>query len=141
LADEASTVTFKCLLGVLFACCTLQFVACHREASNQDIDAEIRKLVEQTVSAGGTLIREAQVSRTTSRVEADWQIATRLNRRDYLNALRKTFGSEYQVAQQTDSELTLRRLLPGDAYVVRIAGFDSSGDQQTLNVHFVGRPD
>ena len=133
-------MTFKCLL-VLFACCTLQFVACHREASDQDVDTEITRLVNQTVSAGGTLVHEAQVSKTRSRVEADWQIATRLNRQDYLNALTKILGSEYQVAQQTDSALTLRRLLPGDVYEVRIAGFDSSGDQWTLNAQFVGKPD
>ncbi len=126
---------------MLLACCTLQLVACHREASDQDVDAEVRRLVNQTGSAGGTLVREPQVSRTASRVEVDWQIATRLNRQDYLNAFKKTFGSEYQVAQQTDSGMTLRRFLPGDTYEVRIAGFDSSGDQQTLNVHFVGKPD
>jgi hypothetical protein len=125
----------------LFACCTLPFVGCHRAAPDQDVDLEIRRLVTQTVSAGGALIRTAQVSRTTSRVEADWQIGIQVSEQDYINALKKSFGSEYQVAQQTDSELILRRLLPGDAYLVSITGFDGAGKQQTLRVHFIARPD
>jgi hypothetical protein len=134
-------MTAKCLLGLLFACCTLQFVSCHREASDQDVDAEIRRLVNLTVSAEGALIREAHVSRTQLRVEADWQIATKLTRQDYLIALETNLGSEYQVTEQADSVLVLSRLLPGDAYEVRVSGFDGAGKQQTLNVHFVARPD
>jgi hypothetical protein len=127
----------KCLVGVLLACCTLQFVACRND---KDVDAEIRGLVAQTVSAGGTLIREPQVSRTASRVEADWQIESKLSRQVYLAALKQHFGAEYQVREQTDSDLVLRRLLPGDAYELRIAGFGASGKQRTLSFHFVARP-
>ena len=135
-----STIS-KCLACVLFASCMLQFVACHRETSEQDIDADIRTLVNQTVPADGTLMREARISRGEMRVEADWQIVTNLNRQDYLNELKKKVASEYQVTEQNDSELVLGRLLPGDEDEVRITGFDRSSRQQKLNVHFVGRPD
>ena len=119
-------------------CCTLEFVACRQD---QDVDTEIRRLVKQSVSADGSVIREAQVSRTTSRVEADWQIATKLSQKKYFNSLRKTLpGSGYQVVQETDSELVMRRVLPGDAYEVRITPSAISGQQLPINVHFVATP-
>lgn len=131
----------KCLLGVLFACCTLQFVACNRERSDRNVDAAIQQLVDQTVAADGTLIREAKISRTASRVESDWQITTKLSQQEYFNSLRKALGSGYEVVQQTDSELVLRRLLPGDAYELRITPSAVSGQQLAISVHFVARPD
>lgn len=130
----------KCLLGVLFACCTLQFVACNRGKSDGNVDTAIQQLVDQTVAADGTLIREAKISRTASRVESDWQITTKLSQQEYFNSLRKTLGSGYEVVQQTDSELVLRRLLPGDAYEVRLSSAVSA-QQLVISVHFVARPD
>ena len=131
----------KRLLGVLFACCTLPFVACNRERPDRNVDAAIKQLVDQTVAADAALIREAQISRTESRVDSDWQIATKLSQQAYFNSLRKTLGSTYEVVQQTDSELVLRRPLPGDAYEVRIIPSAISGQQLVISVHFVARPD
>jgi hypothetical protein len=56
-------------------------------------------------------------------------------------SLRKTLGSGYRFVQQTDSELALGRLLPGDAYEVRITPSTVSGQQLAISVHFVARPD
>lgn len=116
-------------------------MACNQERSDRNVDADIKQLVDQTVAADGALIQEAQISRTASRVESDWQIATKLSRREYFDSLRKTLGSGYEVVQQTDSELVLRRLLPGDAYEVRITPSAVSGRQLVISVHFVARPD
>jgi hypothetical protein len=138
LADEAIAVTSKLFLGVMFACCTM---GCNRDKSGRDVDADIRRLVNQTVAADGTLIREARISRTPSGVEAGWEIASQLSEQDYLTALKKNLGSEYQVGKQTQSELVLGRLLPGDAYELHIAGFDESGKQRVLSFHFIARPD
>lgn len=116
-------------------------MACNRERSDRNVDADIKQLVDQTVAADGTLIGEAQVSRTASRVESDWQVVTKLSQQEYFDSLRKALGSEYEVVQQTDSALVLRRLLPGDAYEVRITPSTVSGQQRAISVHFVARPD
>lgn len=125
---------------MLLICCAFQLVAC-RKAKNEDVDAEIKSLVERTISAGGTLIREAQVSKTDKRVEADWQIATQLSKQDYVTELKKGIGPQYQAKEQTDPEAVWTRTLPGDAYEFRLNAFNSSGNQHTVSFHFIATPD
>lgn len=134
-------MNYKRLLGLLLVGCFLQLAACHRSAADRDVDAEINWLVSQTIYKEITLDRDPQISRTASGVKATWQIKTKLGREEYLGGLRKTLSSEYQILQQTDSELTLRRVLPGDEYYLRITASPVSGEPLTVSVVFTAKPD
>lgn len=128
-----------CLFGLLIFGCTLQLLGCKQAIPATEADSEIKRLVDQTIAANASLARGAQVSRTTFGVNAEWQITPKLATKEYLSFLRQNLGPAYQVVQQSDSTLHMRRVLPGDTYDLDI---DATGSKpETLNVHFVAKPD
>lgn len=120
----------------------VELVDCNDTVTDHAIDAEIQTLTLQTSSPDlGSVSRQSQVSRNKSGVDADWQITTNSHVGEYLEAVQRRLNPDYRVVQQSASELSLRRLLPGDSYDLHLAGSVAHGGQTIITVHFSARPD
>ena len=135
-------MTAKCCICFLLLLSVAELVGCNNAVSDHEVDVEVQKLTLLSASSGlGSLSRQPQVSRSKSGVDAEWQITTNLRVGEYLDAVRMRLNSDYQVVQQSPSELRLRRLLPGDSYDLHLAGSAAQERQTIITIHFAARPD
>ena len=71
-------------------------------------------------------------------VEADWQVRISSTTREYFNWVKQQSGPDYQVLSQSESVLSLRKILPGDSYTVEFKTNSSGSD---IDVHFLATGD
>lgn len=106
-------------LGILVFYCVLQLVGCTSQPEpSPDFVNEIHALEQRTVSPDGSLQGKGSIVKESTAVEANWKIRISSSPSHYFDWIKRNLGDEFQVVSQTESTLTMGKILPADSYTL-----------------------
>ncbi len=125
--------------GIAIIGTVLQLASCRQTPPGDAARAEIERLVQRTVPAGGTLVEGTDIQSSAGSIEGDWEVSSAQSSDQYREWLLQQLTPEYH-PNATTPRLIMQRTLEGDVYVLQVAAQGSSGALR-LHFHFSARPD
>ena len=123
---------------IVVFCCVLQLVGCtSKPEPSPDLVNEIHTLEQRTVSPDGSLQDRGSIVREPMAIEANWKIRISSSPGHYFDWVKRQMGYEFHVVSQTESTLTMGKILPSDSYTLE---FEDSRDS-TIDVKFLAMGD
>lgn len=127
------------VLGGMMILLLVLFVLCSERRTVDPLTDEVLELQRASVAADAELVRSLPLKRDPWRVEASWELVTRLEWKDYRQAFEEAMPPGYLPRSSDERCCTFMKELSGDRVLVLVEPF-SGGPPLRLRAQFTAEP-